>query len=69
MDSVTVELPLEELTEHVIHQAGLIDYHRAEKGERGQARVENLEELVNAARQFSAEGEELSPLQYCTIAF
>ena len=63
MDSVTVELPLEELTEHVIHQAGLIDYHRAEKGERGQARVENLEELVSAAKSFVAEESELSPLQ------
>jgi DNA helicase-2/ATP-dependent DNA helicase PcrA len=63
MDSVTLELPLEELTEHVIHQAGLIDYHRAEKGERGQARVENLEELVSAAKSFVAEESELSPLQ------
>ena len=30
----------------------LIDFHGKEKGEKGQARVENLEELVNACRQF-----------------
>src|SRR5690606_25108670 len=31
---------------------GLIDFHRHEKGERGEQRVENLQELVTAARQF-----------------
>ena len=63
MDSTTLELPLEELTEHVIHQSGLLNYHRAEKGERGQARVENLEELVSAAKSFVAEDPDMSPLQ------
>ncbi len=63
LDSGTDELSLEELTEHVITGSGLIDFHRKEKGEKGQARVENLEELVSAAKQFSPEGEELSPLQ------
>jgi DNA helicase-2/ATP-dependent DNA helicase PcrA len=63
MDSITVELALDELAEHVIQQAGLIEYYRAEKGERGQARVENLEELVSAAKSFVAEEGELSPLQ------
>ncbi|QIB65581.1 DNA helicase II [Kineobactrum salinum] len=63
LDSGTDELSLEELTEHVITGSGLIDFHKKEKGEKGQARVENLEELVSAAKQFSPEGEELSPLQ------
>ncbi len=63
MDSTTLELPLEELTEHVIHQSGLLNYHRAEKGDRGQARVENLEELVSAVKSFLAEDPDLSPLQ------
>jgi len=36
----------------VIERSGLIDYHKAEKGEKGQARVENLQELVSAARTF-----------------
>jgi len=63
LDSTTLELPLEELVEHVIQQTGLLAYHRAEKGERGQARVENLEELVSAAKSFVADEGELSPLQ------
>jgi len=63
LDTGTDELQLEELVEHVIQESGLIPYHEKEKGERGQARVENLEELVSAAKQFTPEGEELSPLQ------
>ncbi|MEK9766066.1 MAG: 3'-5' exonuclease, partial [Thalassolituus sp.] len=46
------ELPLHELVDNVIQQSGLIEHHRKEKGEKGQARVDNLEELVTAARQF-----------------
>ena len=63
LDSGTDAMNLEELVEHVTGASGLIDYHQKEKGEKGQARVENLEELVNAAKQFVPEGEELSPLQ------
>ena len=63
LDSATLEVPLEELTEAVLQRSGLLEYHRAEKGERGQARVENLEELVTAAKTFIAEDDELSPLQ------
>jgi DNA helicase-2/ATP-dependent DNA helicase PcrA len=43
---------LPEQVDVVIRDSGLLAYHGREKGERGQARVENLEELVNAARQF-----------------
>lgn len=63
LDSGTIDLPLEELVEHVIAQSGLVAFHRAEKGERGQARVENLEELVSAAKSFAPEDEDLAPLQ------
>ncbi len=35
-----------------MEQSGLLDFHRNEKSEKGADRVENLEELVNAARQF-----------------
>ncbi|WP_426415608.1 DNA helicase II [Aestuariirhabdus sp. LZHN29] len=48
-------LLLHELVDHVIAATGLIDHHRKEKGERGQARIENLEELVSATRQFDPE--------------
>jgi DNA helicase-2/ATP-dependent DNA helicase PcrA len=43
---------LDERVEHVVGQSGLIEHYKKEKGEKGQARIENLEELVSAARQF-----------------
>ena len=51
-------LELFEQVQSVIEASGLIDYHGREKGEKGQARVENLEELVNAARAFEYAPEE-----------
>jgi DNA helicase-2/ATP-dependent DNA helicase PcrA len=48
----TEHMALFEQTEHMIHNSGLIEHFRKEKGEKGLARIENLEELVNAARQF-----------------
>lgn len=56
------ELPLFEQAENAIQRSGLIDMHRREKGERGQARVENLEELVNACRNFEPEDNDLPVL-------
>lgn len=48
-------MSLEELAEETLQRSGLYEFHRSEKGERGQARVENLEELVNACRVFVPE--------------
>jgi len=48
----TAQVTLSEQTEHVIQYSGLLAHFHKEKGEKGQARIENLEELVNAARQF-----------------
>ncbi|MDO9321759.1 MAG: DNA helicase II, partial [Pseudomonas sp.] len=47
-----LEMPLGLMTQTVIEQSGLLAYHKEEKGEKAQARVENLEELVSAARNF-----------------
>ncbi|AMO73760.1 DNA helicase II [Pseudomonas citronellolis] len=56
-------MPLHRMTQTVIEQSGLIGYHKEEKGEKGQARVENLEELVSAARAFeNPEDEDIPPL-------
>jgi DNA helicase-2/ATP-dependent DNA helicase PcrA len=63
LDRGTDNLPLDEMVDHSIHASGLLQYHKNEKGEKGQARVENLEELVSAARQFVAEEGDLSPQQ------
>jgi len=58
------DMPLHTMTQTVIEQSGLIIYHQEEKGEKGQARVENLEELVSAARNFETSDDDgdLSPL-------
>lgn len=54
----TAEHPLEERVEHVVEHSGLIAHFKKEKGEKGRARVENLEELVSAARQFEYDEDE-----------
>ncbi|WP_207060708.1 DNA helicase II [Motiliproteus sp. SC1-56] len=57
LDDETEGLPLHEQTEHVIKHSGLIEHHLKEKGEKAQSRIENLEELVSAARQFANQWE------------
>jgi DNA helicase-2/ATP-dependent DNA helicase PcrA len=49
----TRDLPLPEAIDHVIEASGLADYYRADKD--GADRLENLNELVNAAALFSEE--------------
>ncbi|MGO9512183.1 MAG: DNA helicase II [Steroidobacteraceae bacterium] len=57
-------LELHEQVDHVIRASGLIEHFKKEKGERGEGRVENLLELVSAARGFSPEGEtDMQPLE------
>jgi DNA helicase-2/ATP-dependent DNA helicase PcrA len=51
----TAGLPLPEIIEHVLDKSGLARHYRAEKD--GQERLENLDELINAAATFiDAEG-------------
>jgi len=45
-------LALGDQAEHVIQASGLLDFHRNDKSEKAEMRVENLEELANAARNF-----------------
>ncbi|MEO1247781.1 MAG: DNA helicase II [Pseudomonadota bacterium] len=45
-------LALEDQVDHVIGMSGLIEFFRKEKGEKGATRIENLEELVSAAKGF-----------------
>jgi DNA helicase-2/ATP-dependent DNA helicase PcrA len=61
-------LELHEQVDHVITNSGLVEHHKKEKADRGEARVENLNELVSAARGFSpdvanTEEERLPPLE------
>jgi DNA helicase-2/ATP-dependent DNA helicase PcrA len=49
--------------QRVIEASGLREHHAKEKDQKGEARVENLDELVNAAEGFAPEpGDELPPL-------
>jgi DNA helicase-2/ATP-dependent DNA helicase PcrA len=61
----TADMPLHVQTDRVIKDSGLFIMYEQEKGEKGQARIENLEELVTATRQFSYQDEDqdLMPLQ------
>ncbi|MBQ4813363.1 DNA helicase II [Pseudoalteromonas luteoviolacea] len=65
LDEKLVELELAEQAKTTIEHSGLLAMYQAEKGEKGRARVENLEELINACGQFELPVEEefTSPLQ------
>ncbi|HAG72669.1 MAG TPA: DNA helicase II, partial [Gammaproteobacteria bacterium] len=45
-------LKLHEKAEHIVNNSGLIQHHEKEGGEKARGRIENLEELVNAASNF-----------------
>jgi DNA helicase-2/ATP-dependent DNA helicase PcrA len=56
-------LDLHEQVDRVIQKSGLIPHFEKDTGERGEARVENLFELVSAARTFAVEpGSDLDPV-------
>ncbi|WP_438335427.1 DNA helicase II [Edwardsiella tarda] len=65
LEQQSLDLPLHVQTDRVIRDSGLRQMYEQEKGEKGQTRIENLEELVTATRQFSYEDddEDLPPLQ------
>ncbi|WP_340622098.1 DNA helicase II [Xenorhabdus siamensis] len=65
LETETQEMPLHIQTDRIIRDSGLWAMYQQEKGEKAQARIENLEELVTATRQFSYqdEDEDLMPLQ------
>ena len=52
MDSETEDADLKSLVDRVIAKSGLRPFYEKERGERGQARLENLAELVTAAGTF-----------------
>ncbi len=65
LDESTCGLDLADQVKQVVETSGLLDHYGKEKGEQGETRMENLKELVNAARQFAVidpEEEEGTPL-------
>lgn len=57
MTQTSADLPLQNLTEYVLMKSGLIAHHQEDRSEKGLARVENLEELINATSQFVPDSE------------
>ena len=55
MADAVAPMQLDELADHILEASGLMDFHSQERGERGLARKENLQELVAACRQFSGD--------------
>ena len=56
-------LDLHDQVDHVIHASGLIEFFKKDKGEKAETRVENLLELVSAAKSFEPDpAEEMTPL-------
>jgi DNA helicase-2/ATP-dependent DNA helicase PcrA len=63
LDRETKGLELHDQVDHVIYQSGLIEFFKKDKGEKGETRVENLEELVSAAKSFTPDpANEMPPL-------
>ena len=60
----TKDQPLSKMTEWMIERSGLREHYKKEKGEQAEARLENLDELINAARSFERppEDEGLDPV-------
>ena len=52
LDGQTRTLPLAAKMEKVIAASGLKDHYKKEKGEQAEARLENLDEIINAAKSF-----------------
>ncbi|MCC2657453.1 MAG: helicase [Panacagrimonas sp.] len=51
----TRDMELSKVTELVIARTGLREHYRKEKGEQAEARLENLDELISAARSFETD--------------
>ena len=65
IETITAEtegLALYEIVEHCLERSALVEFHGREKGERGQARTENLGELINACRAYEPEDSDLPAL-------
>jgi len=58
MDRETESLEIHDKIDHLINLSELIDLYQKEKGERGLTRIENLEELVTAAKSFDVDHED-----------
>jgi DNA helicase-2/ATP-dependent DNA helicase PcrA len=69
--SATKDLPIPEVMEHVLQHSGLVDHYKNETGAKkreAEERLENLNELINAATLFVHENEDDSLTAFLTHA-
>lgn len=66
MDEACAGLELYQQVEHVIEASGLRDHFASDKSERSEARLENLDELVNSARNIRLEPEQTHEMDVLT---
>jgi DNA helicase-2/ATP-dependent DNA helicase PcrA len=59
---------LQDLMSYAVHHSGLYEFHKAEKGEKGLTRIENLSELENAGRHFETVEDELPLMTFLDSA-
>ena len=62
----TRDLPLGDVTERVLERSGLRAHYEKEKGEVAEARLENLDELINATRSFEPDPEDSADIDPLT---
>lgn len=66
MQAASSDIELHEKVEHVIHHSGLIEHHKKDKSEKAEQRIENMEELVGAAKNFSVAEDEAEEMDKIT---
>lgn len=68
MQTDAAEMELHEMLELAVQRSGLIPHFQQERGEKGQARIENLSELIDAGRLFAYDAEEEMPIMAAFLA-
>ena len=63
------ENSLSHLMEEIINVTGLKDYHGKEPGEKGKTRIENLEELISATRNYEQAFNEEKSFEEVAVAY
>ncbi|OZG75085.1 DNA helicase II [Hahella sp. CCB-MM4] len=58
LQAFSTENGLQELTKQMLDATGLLEFHASEKGEKGEARKENLLEMVNAVAEYEQSEDE-----------
>ena len=66
MQNDTQGVELHEMVEHVMQQSGLIDHYKKDKSDKAESRIENMEELVGAAKSFYLAEEEAEDMDTIT---